>query len=351
MAEVITRHELESSKKIFITPRARKFARDNGIDIEALNIQGTGFQGGICEKDIIIKMKEQKPSATPLARKLAQMEGIDMNTVLGSGVRGKIYKKDIEKQLEVRFEDDKAGADLLDVHMDEKVILESIDYTGIRKIIGDRLSESKVSAPHIYFMQSSDLTRLLELRKDMNEIQEKKTSITDYILLALVKALQKYPDLNSSLVENKIIKYKSVNLGVAVGAEKGLIVPVIKNAENMNLMDISKEAGRLIERARDGKLLPEEYSGGTFTVSNLGMYEIENFTAIINPPEVGILAVSAVVKKPVVLTDNKGNDEIVIRPIMTITLSADHRVVDGLMAAQFVKYVKMLLESPLKLLI
>ena len=182
-------------------------------------------------------------------------------------------------------------------------------------------------------------------------MQDKKTSVTDYIAKAVVNALQKYPDVNSALNGQKIVKYKTVNLGIAVAAPTGLIVPVIKNAEKMDVIEISKISGKLIEKARNGKLTPDEYTGGTFTISNLGMFGIESFTAIINPPEAAILAVSAAKDEAVVEVNEQGNKEMVIRPIMNITLSADHRIIDGMLAAQFVGEIKKLLENPLSILL
>jgi pyruvate dehydrogenase E2 component (dihydrolipoamide acetyltransferase) len=224
-------------------------------------------------------------------------------------------------------------------------------YTGVRKIIGERLAESKFTAPHLYFTQKVDMAALLSLRKIVNEKRERKTSVTDYIAWACVIALGKYPDMNSSLVGDRIETYASVNLGVAVASPTGLIVPVVKNAQELSVVEFSEAASELFEKARERKLKQEEYSDGTFTISNLGMFGIENFTAIINPPEVGILAISSTKDEPVVVTGEGGEKTVAIRPMMNITLSVDHRLIDGLLAAQFVTEVKRLLESPIELLI
>ncbi len=347
MAELIK----NSSARLRITPRARKAASEKSISISDLNIAGTGYQGGICEADVLTfaeLLADQKVKISPLAEKIAQAESIDMSEVTGTGAGNKIMKRDVEaigrtqlKPVETEATDEEAQ-----YSPDGKEILEVMPYTGVRKIIGERLSESKVSAPHVYFTRSVDLTNLFDLRKQINTSQPHKTSVTDYIAMAVTKTLQKYPDVNASLQERQIIKYKTVNLGLAVAAESGLIVPNIKEAENRKLFDISKEASRVIEKARKGNLSPEEYTGGTFTISNLGMFGIENFTAIINPPESAILAVSAAEKRPVVI-----DDEMVIKPMMNITLSVDHRVIDGLLAAQFVGEVKTYLENPVTLLL
>ncbi|MCG8483122.1 MAG: 2-oxo acid dehydrogenase subunit E2 [Clostridia bacterium] len=333
------------SGKIFATPSARRVARENNIDIGSVP-KGTNKER-IEKADVIALINNRNVKTTPLAKKLASLEGVALHSVSATGVNGKIIRKDIERVLADHMEEKVQTQ----YSSDGKEILDIIPYQGMRKLIGDRLSKSKYTAPHVYFSRSIDLAKLFILRKQVNEAQDKKTSVTDYILVAVVKALQKYPDMNASLQENKIIKYKTVNVGLAVAAESGLIVPVIKDAEKKSLIDISKATAAMIDKARDGKLLPQEYSGGTFTVSNLGMFGIETFTAIINPPEVGILAVSATEKRPIIITNKDGKDEISIRPMMKMTLSIDHRVIDGMLAAQFVGEIKEQLENPLGLLL
>jgi len=335
--------------KVKITPRARRVAAERGIDITSLNITGTGYKCGICEKDVLDYLANNKVKLTPLARKLAQAEGIDIKDASGSGINGKILKKDVEALISMEVPNEAATSDVTLIN--GKEVLGIAEYTGVRKIIGDRLSQSFVTSPHVFFIQKVNLQKLLELRKDINVSQEKKTSVTDYIAEAAVKALQKYPDVNSALEGQKIIKYKTVNVGIAVAAPTGLIVPVVKNAEKMDVLEISKASSVLVEKARNGKLIPDEYTGSTFTISNLGMAGIENFTAIINPPEAAILAVSSTKDEVVVEVDEHGNKKMVIRPMMNITLSADHRIIDGMLAAQFIGEIKKLLENPLNLLL
>ena len=333
------------------SPRARRVAEEMGIDLESANIVGTGFEGGISEKDVLQYVASApKVRATPLAKKMAEASGLDLSSMAGTGVYGKVMKKDVEGA----FASPAAAvatAVVGELTQDGKEISEKVPYTGVRKIIGERLSSSMFSAPHVFFTQKVNLEKLLELRKQVNESQEKKTSVTDYIAKAVILTLQKYPDLNSSLVEDTIEKYKSVNLGIAVASPTGLIVPVVKNGQNMSVVEISKAASALVAKAREGKLTPDEYSGGTFTISNLGMFGIDQFTAIINPPESGILAVSATKDEPVVIENGKGEKEVAIKPMMNITLSADHRIIDGLLAAQAVAEIKALLENPLRLLV
>ncbi len=331
-----------------ITPRARKFSRDRQISPDSLpGITGTGFEGGICEKDLIIFLETTgKIRATPLAKKIATEKGADLNTVSGTGPKGKITRKDI-----LNLSGKTSGVTAVQTASDGREILEKIPYSGIRKVIGDRLSESKFTAPHLYFTQKVNMEKLLEVRKEINSELGIKASVTDFISKAVVIALSKFPDINSSLINGNIEKYKTVNLGIAVAAPSGLIVPNIKNSEEMNVIEIAEAAAALIGKAREGKLSPKEYAGGTFTISNLGMFGIENFTAIINPPESAILAVSSTKDEPWVVVKANGEKTLEIKPVMNINLTVDHRLIDGLIASQFATEIKNLLEHPVRLII
>lgn len=322
-------------KALKLTPKARKLIKDEGIDLASLKgITGTGFQGGITTKDI---------KASPLARKIAEKTGIDLSAVTGTGVNGKIMKADVQAA---------AGAvqTAAPADTEEKKVLSSVPYKGVRKIIGDKLAESKFTAPHLYFTDAVDTANMTAFRKQMNEVSDRRITVSDLLVYAASKALQKFPGINTSLVDGNIVTYKSTNIGVAVAGDNGLIVPVIKNVQEKTLTAISEENRDLVDRAKEGRLAPAEYSGGTFSISNLGMFGIGNFTAIINPPEAAILSVSSVRKMPVVIEED-GEDKIVIRPMMNIQLSVDHRLIDGLLASQFVEYMKELLENPLKILL
>ncbi|WP_130861164.1 2-oxo acid dehydrogenase subunit E2 [Bacilliculturomica massiliensis] len=353
-----------------ISPRARRKAGELGISSDDLCrfVTGTGFDGGICEKDVLAYAASlpadtrQKigaaAAATPVARNMAAAENLDLDGIAGTGANGKVTKQDIQAAMAgaaaggaartCQQAEMNAGVKL---SQDGKEILEEVPYAGVRKIIGDRLAQSKFTAPHLYFTQKVDLTNLLELRREVNAVQEQKTSVTDFIAKAAVKALQKYPEMNASLLGDTIVKYKTVNVGIAVAAPGGLIVPVVKNAEAKTVTEIAAVSSALFEKARAGKLTPDEYTGGTFTISNLGMFGIENFTAIINPPEMGILAVSSTKDEPAVIVKADGTKEIAIRPMMNIQLTTDHRVIDGLLAAQFVTEIKDLLERPVALMV
>lgn len=343
--------------RLKITPRARRAAAENDLSLEGLAIEGTGWDGGICEQDILDYLASNKLKVTPVAKAMAETEGIDLETITGTGSNGKIMKEDVEKAIAAKATAPAADAACAcqdgeaKFSPDGKEILEEVPYAGVRKVIGDRLSESKFTAPHLYFTQKVNLDKLLELRKQVNAAQDKKTSVTDYIAKATIIALQKYPEMNSSLVGETIVKYKSVNLGIAVASPTGLIVPNIKDSQNMSVVELSKASSPLFEKARAGKLAINEYTGGTFTISNLGMFGIENFTAIINPPEVGILSISSTKDEPIVVTKEDGTKDIQIKPMMNIQVSVDHRIIDGLLAAQFVTEIKNLLESPISLLV
>lgn len=331
-----------TSNLLKLSPRARKYAAEQGLDLSGAILAGTGFQGGVTKKDLEQHAKNHK--ITPLAKKMADTAQIDVSTLSGTGFGGKIIKDDIVSAMSKTEK-----ADICQSISDIEV-LHTYDYSGMRKVIGDRLSQSKFTAPHLYFTASIDVTELVRFRELLNKSQQQKVSYNDFVIAAVSKALQKYPEVNCSLQDGKIIQYKDVNIGMAVALEKGLIVPVIRKTQKKNLTALAAETQALAEKARAGKLLPQDYQGGTFTVSNLGMYDIENFTAIINPPEAAILSVSAMKKVPVVV-GNDTEDKIVVRTIMKVTLSVDHRLIDGMNATRFLNEVKMLLEKPLTILI
>ncbi|MCD8138453.1 MAG: 2-oxo acid dehydrogenase subunit E2 [Planctomycetaceae bacterium] len=314
-----------------LTPKAKRLVREENLDPASLaGITGTGFRGGITAKDIM---------ASPLARKLAERNGVDLTEVHGSGAGGKVMRADVERYAATPT----AGG--------EKRIRSSVPYKGVRKIIGDRLAESKFTAPHLYFTDVVDATNFAACRASLNSAGDVRIAVSDLLTLAAARALVAFPDVNVSLVDGNIVSYASVNIGNAVAGDNGLVVPVIKNVQDKSLTAIARENRDLVERAKTGRVQSEEYSGGTFTISNLGMFGIENFTAIINPPESAILSVSSVRKKPVVVTGDDGEDTLAIRPMMTIQLSVDHRLIDGLLAARFVAYFKALLENPLRMLL
>jgi len=216
----------------------------------------------------------------------------------------------------------------------------------MRKIIGDRLSRSKFTAPHIYFTISVDMSKIIRFLKRSSPDNKERISINDFLVFAVAQVLSEQPNINCSLADEEIVYHKDINIGVAVALEEGLIVPVVKNADGKGLTILSKEIKKLIKLAREKKLMLDDYRGGTFTISNLSMYGIEQFTAIINPPEAAILAVGGIKKMPIVIEEGKGVEKIEICSLMKVTLSVDHRLIDGAMAARFLNQLKYYLEFP-----
>jgi len=287
------------------------------------------------------QVESQVKKISPRARKKAKELGLDLQLIKNKFSNKMILAEDIiefskkEKMSEAHEVTQKAQDE-------RKVIAKEEPYSGMRKMIGDRLSQSKFSAPHIYFTTSVDMTNILTFSEMIKKDKESHISINDLIIYVTVKALRENPKLNVSLLNERIVYYSRINIGIAVGLEDGLIVPVLKEAEKKNLLEISTESKTLIHLAREKKLLPGDYQDGTFTISNLGMFDIEQFTAVINPPESAILAVGSIQKKPFV----DENNDIIIKPIMKMTLSVDHRVIDGIAAALFLKKIKEYLSNP-----
>lgn len=296
----------------------------------------------------LVEEKEGRIKASPLARKLAREYGIDLSQVVGTGPGGRIVREDVERAKKALEEKEKAAA-VEEAEVVQKLEGEVIPLSRMRRIIAQRLTESFQTRPHFFLFQEVLAEELVRMRERLLPLVEKETglrvSYTDILVKMVARALERYPLLNASLLNEEIHFQKSVNIGVAVALEEGLIVPVLKEVEKKSIAQITVELHDLVERARAGKLTPEEISGGTFTVSNLGMFGIDAFTAIINPPESAILACGAIKKRPVF--DGK---DIVPLSVMELVLSCDHRIIDGATAAQFMQFLKGLLEEPLALL-
>ena len=292
----------------------------------------------IAEKRQIELKKEKEPKKiSPGARRRAKELGVEVKLVEGSGPGGVVIEKDILDYFQLKRQTSKTL-------IEGKEIEKRITYTGIRKIIGTRLSQSKFTAPHIYFTISVDMTKAISSLDAHNSDLQSKVTINDLIVFIVAKVLKKQPNLNCSLIGEEIVYHKDINIGIAIAIEEGLIIPVIKNADKKSLSILSKEIRKLIKLSRERKLMPDDYKEGTFTVSNLGMYGIEQFTAIINPPEAAILAVGSIQKMPVVREENK--ERIEISPIMKLTLSVDHRLIDGVVASNFLSQMKHYLQLP-----
>ena len=280
---------------------------------------------------------------SPLAKKLANERGIEINQLKGSGENGRIIKSDIEN-FKAPVQSSKAEMPSSTQSSIEDYY--EVNHSQMRKVIAKRLSESKFSAPHYYLNIELDMSETIAFRKQCNSIPDTKISFNDIIVKACAVALKNNPSVNSQWFDDKIRYNNFVNIGVAVGVEDGLIVPVLKNADKMSVADISRSVKEMAGMARDKKLTPEMMQGSTFTISNLGMFGIESFTSIINSPNSVILSVGSIVEKPVVK-----DGSIVIGNTMKLTLACDHRVVDGLTGAKFLQSLKPLIENPLSMLI
>lgn len=288
--------------------------------------------------------------ASPLAKKMAEEKGIDISTVEGSGEGGRIIKRDIENYTPPTAQSQASASASAPEYTIPSVVgeekSEEIPLTQMRKTIARRLSESKFSAPHFYVTMEINMDKAIAARKSLNEIAPVKISFNDMVVKAVASSLRQHPDINVSWLGDKIRKNHHVHIGVAVAIPDGLIVPVVKFADNKSLAHISAEIKELGQKAKDNKLKPEEFSGNTFTISNLGMFGVEEFTAIINPPDACILAVGGI-KETVVVK----NGEMKPGNVMKVTLSSDHRAVDGAKAAAFLKTLKELLEDPVRILL
>jgi len=306
------------AKPFAISPRARKRAQAAVIDPQ--RIKGTGPDGRVVEKDVAAYLEKHKYNAlriTPAAKVLAARESLDVLTLDGSGDGGKILVADIELALA------------------EKPKMMS----KMRQVIAQRLTQSFTSVPHFFVTVAADLTDLMAFREELKNRGE-KYSVTDFIMEAVVLSLVEFPVVNSSTDGKAVWWHSHVHLGVAVALEQGLVVPVVRKADLLPMAELRDAAKALVNKARDGKLAPDEMQGSTFTISNMGMMNVENFTAIINPGESAILAVSSTFETPVVR-----EGKIVPRHIMKFTLSSDHRIIDGATGAQFANSIKNKLED------
>lgn len=291
------------------------------------------------------KTDDGRVKASPLARKMAEEKGIDLSRVQGSGENGRIIKRDIDNAVEHGLPTAPATGQMAMPQLHNSDIYGAKPLSQMRKVIARRLSESKFTAPHFYLTMEIDMENAIQARKALNEDSEIRISFNDLIVKASAAALRKHPEINASWFDDRITYHPEVNIGVAVAIDEGLMVPVIRNADLKSLSMIKTEIKQLAGKARDRKLSPEEMSGNTFTISNLGMFDIDEFTAIINPPDACILAVGSIVQKPVVR-----NNQIVIGNTMKVTLSCDHRIVDGAKGAVFLQTLKAFLENPVKIL-
>ena len=334
--------------RIFASPRARKCAGEYGIDLALL--RGSGPNGRIVEQDVLNYADTRpeattktpavpEPRATPMAVKAADALGVDLAAVSPTGAAGRITKADVESYIPP------AGV------TPASAPSAGVPMSGLRRIIADRMLASDTATARVTLITEADATSFVEAREQL------KTSVSedwgfapgynDLLGVIVARALREFPYMNARLTDEQAIEQLSyVNLGMAVDTERGLLVPVIRNADERGLRDFGAEFRSLVERARVGKSLPDDLSGGTFTITNLGMYDIDAFTPIINLPEAAILGVGRILPKPVV---HEG--QIVVRQMWTLSLTFDHRLVDGAPAARFLQRIKQLVENPFLLLV
>lgn len=333
--------------EIKAVPAARQLAREKGLPLSS--IKGSGPGGTILLKDVESYQEEKvqatpKILSTPTAKKMAEREAIPLSMVKGSGISGRIMKEDIIKaktELEKKEQKIEAPKRIVAKYQLGQII----KMNSMRKAIAKKMVQSKFTAPHIYFYNDVDMGELIELREMVvAEIEKQegiRISINDFIIKAVALTLREFPLLNSMVLGEEIKIFSEINVGLAVALEDGLIVPAIPRTDQIGIIEIARYRTDLVERARQGKLTLDEMERGTFTVSSLAQYDIVFFTAILNPPQSGILTLGKVEEKPVVR-----NGEIIIRKIMRQGLSVDHRIIDGAVAAQFLQSLKKKLENP-----
>jgi len=325
--------------------RPSQGGRDSAAEASAEKVSSAGSANEAPTGD------DGRLKASPLAKRMADAAGLDLNELAGSGPGGRIVKRDVEAAREAgappaagtdrRISSAEAGASDVD--------FEDVPLSQMRKTIAKRLVESISPVPHFFLRITVDMTRILEARKRVNQMLEEegeKVSINDFVLRATAQALARHPEVNAQWRGDSVRRFNRVHLGVAVAVEDGLITPVVRDANRKGLAEIGREVRELAARGREKRLQTEEYTGSTFSVSNLGMFGIHEFTGVINPPEAGILAVGGVEDTAVV-----HGGEVVVRPVMRVTMSCDHRVVDGATGARFLQTLKGMLEEPAAMLI
>ena len=283
----------------------------------------------------IVKTSSDRIKISPLAKRIAKEKKIDITNINGSGDGGRIIKRDVE---DVNNQTASIASDFI---LED----EQIQISQMRKTIANRLSESKFTSPHFYLNMEVEMDNLIASRKLLNEKNDVKISFNDILVKAVSMAIKKHPFINSSWLDTHIKINKNINIGIAVSVENGLVVPIIKNADLKSFSEISIETSDFVKKAQENKLQPSDWDSNTFTISNLGMFGIDDFTAIINPPDACILAVGAIKERAIVKNGN-----IVAGNIMRLTLSSDHRLVDGVVGAKFLNTLKDMLESPLMML-
>jgi pyruvate dehydrogenase E2 component (dihydrolipoamide acetyltransferase) len=318
-------------KRAPASPSAKATAADSGGQVVPLRREEVNFDEG-------------RLRASPLAKRMAQEQGVDLAALHGSGPLGRIIKRDIEAAISHGATARKAVSLGIPQPSFERRAPETLPISSMRRVIAQRLTEVKPGVPHFYLTVDVEMDAAMKIREEA-QAMEAKVSVNDIIVKAAAIALRRVPKVNVSLQGDRILQYQTADVGIAVAIDEGLITPIIRDADLKGLAMLSAEARDLAERARKRSLKPEEYTGGSITVSNLGMFGIDWFVAVINPPQAAILAVGVVSERPVVR-----DGQVVVRQMMSATLSGDHRVIDGALGAQYLRELKALLEHPMRLL-
>ena len=311
------------------SPSARRLAQEKGVDLST--IEGSGPHGHILKQDIMgLADNGTRLFASPLARRIALEQNLQLITIAGTGPNGRIIQADVQ------------GAGSVD-----EGAYDIVRLSAMRKTIARRMTEAKQTIPHFYLSLDVNIDQLLVIRREYNALDpDNKASLNDFIIRATALALNEVPEVNVQFSGDHLKAYNQADIAIAVAIKGGLITPIVKDAGNMNMRAIATATKALAEKARAGSLTPKEYEGGTISISNLGMYGVKEFSAIINPPHGSILAIGTGEKRPVVI-----NDEIVPATMMSINMACDHRAMDGAVGAQFLAALKKLLEEPQRLII
>lgn len=323
--------------RVFITPRAKTAAEERGIDYSG--IRGTGGDGLIIERDVLA-CEAAKPRATPLAANEAKARGLDLAGVKGTGAGGKITLADLPGR-----EAPPRPATQEPAPQRPARGTRTEPMSGMRKAVSRNMLASKETNAQASHRMLVDMTALIALR-EAHKAQGVKVSYNDMLIRICAKALMEMPVVNASIDGNSVVYHDYANVGLAVSVPGGLIVPVVRDADLLTVPEIALRTKELVDKAKGGTLGPDEYRGGTFTVTSLGMFDVDDFVAIINPPESAILAVGKILKTPVVITNARGEDEICIRPMCALCLSYDHRLIDGAEAAKFLQRIKKYAQEP-----
>jgi pyruvate dehydrogenase E2 component (dihydrolipoamide acetyltransferase) len=324
------------SEKIFLpaSPAARRLAKE--LDVDLARVRGSGPEGRITEADVQ-RFRDEGPPApkiTPLAEEIARQAGLDLSAIQGTGEDGKITKEDVQRVLAAR----KPALEAIPV-------VRSIPFAGMRRSIAQNMHASLHNTAQLTAFVEVDVSEMVRFRNMVRDAlrsdESAKVSYNDILILAVSRALKRHPVMNSTLVGEEILLHAAVNIGIAVALAEGLIVPVLRNADRMGLLEIARGSRELVRKAREGTLSVDEVTGGTFTITNMSMFQIDGVTPILRPPETGILGVGRIKEKPAVF-----NGQIAIRSMMFLSLTFDHQVVDGAPANQFLGTVAAYLENP-----